>query len=99
MKTSNIKIRATDFQDYLAKQLKNKKFKEHFDEFGKQLEVAYQIIQLRKSKKMSQFELAKKIGTTQSNVARLESGRENFTIGFLNKVAIAFNRELKIAIK
>lgn len=90
--------KATDFSVYLKKQLKNKELKKHFDEYGKQLEIAYQIVKLRKAKNMSQLELAKKIGTTQSNIARLESGRENFTVSFLNKIAMAFGRELKIVI-
>lgn len=98
MKTKNNK-KATDFQEYINRQLKNKEFKNDFNEFGKQLEVSYQILKLRKQKKMSQLELAQKIGTTQSNIARLESGRENFTIGFLNKIAVAFNKELEICIK
>jgi DNA-binding XRE family transcriptional regulator len=91
--------KASDFKEYLNGQLKNKRIKDYFDEYGKQLEIAYQIMKLRKAMKMSQRELAEKIGTTQSNIARIESGRENFTVGFLNKIAVAFNKELKIAIR
>ena len=57
--------KATDFHVYLNKQLKNKEFKKHYDEFGKQLEIAYQLMQLRKEKRMSQIELAKQIGNLQ----------------------------------
>ena len=94
----NKTIKATDFQEYLDKQLKNKKIKRLYDEYGKQLEIAYQIIKFRKEKRMSQIELAKQIGTTQSNVARMESGQQNFTVGMLNKVAGVFNKDLKISI-
>jgi ribosome-binding protein aMBF1 (putative translation factor) len=102
MKIKNTAIKfskATDFEHYLSGQLKDEKLKAKFNEFGKQLEIAYQIVGLRKRRKMSQFTLAKKIGTTQSNIARLESGRENFTIGFLKKIAVALNGELKVSIK
>ena len=78
--------------------LKNKEFKKHYDEFGKQLEIAYQLMQLRKEKRMSQIELAKQIGTTQSNVARMESGQQNFTIGTLIKVAEIFEKDLRVSI-
>lgn len=88
--------RAIDFDEVLAEKLKNPKFKKYYDEYGRQLELAYQILQLRQAKKMSQLELAKKIGTTQSNVARIESGQQNFTIKFLNKVAEALEANLKI---
>ena len=90
--------KAISFEDYLAKQLKNPKFKKYYDEYGKQLEIAYQILQLRKRKKMSQAELARKIGTKQSNIARMEIGQQNFTIDTLQKISKAFNRELKVKI-
>lgn len=95
----NKQKKATDFDIYLEKQLKNKTFKKYYDEFGRQLELSYQILQLRKARKMSQLDLAKKIGTTQSNIARIEGGRENFTIAFLNKIALALDVDLKIALK
>lgn len=34
-------IKATDFQSYLAKQLRNPEFKNHYDKYGKQLEATY----------------------------------------------------------
>lgn len=96
MKTKQFKV--TDFDEELAKHLKNKEFKKMFDEYGRQLEISYRILQLRKRKKMSQLLLAKKIGTTQSNIARLESGQQNFTVSFLNKVAIALDARLEISL-
>ena len=94
-KTKKIQ-KAVDFEEYLAEQLKNPKFKKYYDEYGKRLEIAYRISQLRKQEKMSQAKLAKKIGTKQGNVARIESGEQNFTTETLQKIAAAFNRNLKI---
>jgi len=88
--------KAINFQAYITKRLKNPEFRKHYNEYGKQLEVAYQILQLRKRKKISQTELARKLGTTQSNVARMEAGQQNFTTDTLQKIASIFNRELKI---
>ena len=85
-----------DFQKYLKENLKDSEFQKYFNEHGKQLEIAYQILQLRKKKKMSQIQLAKKIGTNQSNIARMESGQQNFTTNTLNKIALAFECDLKI---
>lgn len=90
--------KAADFQKYLKEQLKNKEIKKYYNEYDKQLQIAYQIISLRKKKNMSQLALAKKIGTTQSNVARMESGQQNFSIEILDKVARAFDRNLKVLI-
>jgi len=86
-----------DFDNYLRKNLKNVEFKKHFDEYGKQLEIAYQILELRKKSKMSQQQLAEKIGTTQSNIARMEAGQQNFTTHTLHKIATAFGLDVKIS--
>jgi len=88
--------KAIDFQDYLVNQLKNKGIRRHYDEYGKQLEIAYQILELRKKEHLSQKELAEKIGTTQSNVARMEAGQQNFTTDTLQKIASALKRDLKV---
>ncbi len=85
-----------DFDIYLRECLKDPQFKKYYDAYGKQLEIAYQILQLRKAHKMSQADLARKIGTTQSNVARLEAGDQNFTTQTLNRIAWAFDRDVKV---
>ncbi|MBU2544959.1 helix-turn-helix domain-containing protein [Patescibacteria group bacterium] len=89
-------IEFIDFGEYLEERLKNPKFKEYYDEYGKQFEIAYQILQLRKKRRMSQAQLAKKIGAKQSNVARIEAGQQNLTTDTLQKIATAFNLDLKI---
>ena len=91
--------KSTDFQKYLKNQLKNKKLKQYYDRYGKQLKIAYQIILLRKKAFITQSELAKRIGTTQSNIARIEHGQQNFTIGLLDKIAKTFKKELTISIQ
>ncbi|MBU4204574.1 helix-turn-helix domain-containing protein [Patescibacteria group bacterium] len=88
--------KAQDFKVYLKRQLKNPEFKKYYDEYGKQLEIAYQILKLRKKKKISQAQLAKKIGTKQSNIARMESGQQNFSIDILEKIAGALGRDLRV---
>ena len=94
---NNQKItKAVDFQIYLRKQLKDPEFKKHYDEYGKQLEIAYQILELRKKKNISQAQLAKRIGTKQSNIARMEAGQQNFSVDILGKIAEALGCNVKI---
>lgn len=88
--------RKIDFQEYLKKQLKNPEMKKYYDQVGKQLEIAYQIVQMRKSKRVSQQQLAKELGTTQSNIARLEAGQQNFTTQTLTKIAHVLDKDLKV---
>ncbi len=97
MITKKKKIKLTDFEDVLAEHLKDPEFKRYFDEFGKQLEISYALLQMRKKSKMSQGQLAKKIGTTQSNVARMEAGNQNFTIAMLTRIAGVFGKNLEIS--
>ncbi|MFC1612722.1 helix-turn-helix domain-containing protein [Patescibacteria group bacterium] len=85
-----------DFQEYLSEQLKDPKIKKYYDEYAKQLEISYKILQLRKQAGISQSDLAKKIGAKQSNIARMEAGEQNFTIATVQKIASALNRNLKI---
>lgn len=51
------------------------------------------ITRLRLQRGWSQKRLADAIGTSQSHVARMESGRENFTIHTLAKVADALGAD------
>ncbi|MFA5024432.1 MAG: helix-turn-helix transcriptional regulator [Patescibacteria group bacterium] len=95
-KQTKIIEKAINLDDVLREELKNPKFKKYFDEYGRQLELSLQIIKLRQARKMSQLELAEKIGTTQGNVARIESGQQNFTVKLLDKVASALNSDLSI---
>ncbi len=85
-----------NFQAYLRRHLKNPVVRQHYDHAGKQLEIAYQIARLRRQYGISQSELAQKLGMTQSNVARIEAGQQNFTTETLQKIAHAFKRDLRI---
>ena len=88
--------RPTNYELYRDKILKDPKARKLYDEYGKQLEIAYKILQLRKKQGMSQNELAKKVGTTQSNVARIEAGQQNFTMATLQKIAKVFKHDLQV---
>jgi len=90
------KIVYPSFEQYLAQQMENKTFREAYKEESQRLRVAYQILQLRKRQKLSQKELARKLNTTQSVVARMESGQQNFTTDTLQKIASTFKRDLRI---
>ncbi|MFH1780718.1 MAG: helix-turn-helix transcriptional regulator [Candidatus Nealsonbacteria bacterium] len=96
MKKKNKKIVYLSFDRYLAQQMKNKAFKKAYEEESGRLEIAYRILQLRKKQKLSQKELARKLDTTQSVVARMESGQQNFTIDNLQKIASVFKYDLKV---
>jgi len=86
----------TNYEQDLKRRLKNPAFRKGFEEEYAKVKFAYQMMQLRKKQRISQAQLAKKLGTTQSVVARMEAGQQNFTLETLQKVADAFGRSLKI---
>lgn len=63
------------------------------------LEPAFQIACLRIDRGMSQEELARRAGTKQPNIARLESGRHTPSLGLLRRVAEALDAELVVRIE
>ena len=59
--------------------------------------IIEEIIMARTERNLTQKELAELIGTKQSNISRLESGKYNPTIDFLNKIAHAVGKELRVS--
>lgn len=61
------------------------------------LNVAYQLLTLRRKAGLTQGQLAKAIGTSQQAVARLESlDYRGYSMGTLEKVAKAFHKKLQV---
>ena len=78
--------------------LKDPKVKEAYDSLELEFSIIRQIIDKRLKRGISQKDLAKKIGTKQSAISRLESGRYNPTLSFLSKVSEALDSKLEIKI-
>ena len=67
-----------------------------FDEELGKLALARQVRELREQENLSQEELAKRVGTKQPAIARLESGRVIPRLDLLQKIAVALGRDLQI---
>lgn len=82
----------------LRKQLlKDPLIKKAYDDLEPEFELAAAIIQKRIDKKMTQAALAKKMGTKQSAISRLESGDYNPSLTLLRKVAKALDSKLTVS--
>lgn len=79
--------------------MKDLEFKREYDALEPQYCLLRSVIERRLEKGMTQEALARKIGTRQAAIARLESGRANPTLGFLQKVADALDAELEIGLR
>jgi ribosome-binding protein aMBF1 (putative translation factor) len=64
---------------------------------GRTIRLAMEIHGLREKRGLSQRELAERIGTTQSAVARLEAGNVSPSLPTLDKVAEALGVELVVS--
>lgn len=85
-----------DFDIWLKEELKNPEFKAEYDRLQPEFAVINALIEARRKKGMTQDILAKKVGTKQSVISRLESGRANPSVAFLKKLAQALNSHLEI---
>ena len=59
-------------------------------------QIAGQVVEQRTARGMSQTDLARLVGTTQSAIARLESGGRPPRIDTLLRIAEAFDCELAV---
>lgn len=74
-------------------------FKEKLDQADRAWDIAFQIINLREKAGLTQTQLAKLIGTRQSNIARIESADyTGYTLKTLEKVTKALKAKLEIKI-
>jgi DNA-binding XRE family transcriptional regulator len=90
----------TNFDRYLEEQLKTPGFAEKFRKAGEAWDVAIQLISLRKESGLSQKELAKRVGTSQQQISRLESpSYEGHSLSMLRRVAGVLGATLRVEIQ
>lgn len=76
---------------------KDKEYQRYYKEASDLLDISIQIAEARRKKKITQVQLAKRVGMPQSQIARLESGGHNVTLETLNKVANALDLRVKVS--
>ena len=81
------KIKSLSASEILAKKMKDKDFAKEYEASEEEFALAREVIKLRIGANMTQTELAKRVGTSQPAIARLESGSyKNLTLSFLRRV-------------
>lgn len=88
-----------NWRELKAELLKNPEFVREYEALETEYRLLEAIIRRRLEKGMTQEALARRIGTKQAAIARLESGRANPTLGFLRKVAEALDAELEVGLR
>jgi ribosome-binding protein aMBF1 (putative translation factor) len=93
-------MRGRTLNEYISEQMKNAEFKKAWDSLNTEFELLESIIEARERAGITQDELAKRIGTTQPAISRLERGGFNkATVGTLHKIAEALDAKLVIKIE
>lgn len=95
-----MKTKVRYFEDRLKEDMKDPEFRRHYERERKALAIAYEIAKLRHRLKLSQKEMARRVGTTQQVISKLESGAyTGYTIKTLERIAEATNTELAIGFR
>ena len=82
---------------YMDKLMKNKEFREKFDEEYKNICIGEHITRIRHRANLTQDALAKRTHTTKSAISRYEnSDYKSYSIPLLNRIAEACGTVLKI---
>ena len=71
-------------------------YRKAHDRLGPEFELSRSLIEARTRAKLTQAELAQRMNTTQSVVARLESGRSRPSTRTLEKIAQATRTRVRI---
>jgi transcriptional regulator with XRE-family HTH domain len=92
--------RRTNYDQYFEEQLKDPDFAESIRKGGEALGVAIQLASLRKKSGLSQKELAKRVGTSQQQISRLESpSYEGHSLSMLRRVADVLGATVHVEIQ
>lgn len=93
------KIKYTTFSEVKRKMLQNPEIKREYDNLQPKYAVIRAVLDARTKRGITQAELASRVGTTQSAIARFESGAGNPTLDFLIKVSVALGKRLEVKVR
>jgi len=79
--------------------LQDPEIRKEYDKLKPRYELISQLIGARTRKGLTQSQLAKKMGTKQSAIARVEGGNSNPSVAFLEKLTHALGSKLIIQIQ
>ncbi len=86
-----------DWKKLKSELLQNKAVKKEYDRLAPRYKIISELISARLKNGITQKELAQKIGTKQSAIARFEAGNVNPSLGFLEKMAEVMNYKMNIS--
>ncbi|MBI5456531.1 helix-turn-helix transcriptional regulator [Candidatus Kaiserbacteria bacterium] len=76
--------------------LRDAKFRKEYEAIQPEFDVVRAVLDARLKRGLTQAEIARRAGTTQSAIARFEAGRTNPTLDFASRVARAVGAKLEV---
>lgn len=84
------------FKQSMAEFLSDPAKKKAYDSLEVEFKIYNALVKARIEKKLTQKQLASKLGIAQSALARFESGRTNPTLSFLQKITSGLGLKLTV---
>ena len=99
-KTTKDYIRGRTLEEHIAEHMKDPEFKKAWHDLDPEFELIESMVKAREKVGLTQAELAKKIGTKQPALSRLERGGfSKATVETLKKIAKALDAKLVIKLQ
>jgi DNA-binding XRE family transcriptional regulator len=80
------------FKTLKQKWMMDPEFVAEYERIGPEMELAMSLAEARRDAELTQVELAKRMKTTQAEVARIESGRAGPKWGTIERYALALGK-------
>ena len=77
----------------------DEEFKIEYDRLKPRYDLIAQIINARHEQKITQAEMAKRMGTNKSNISRFESGSYNPSLDFLIRAAASLGKKIEFSLQ
>ncbi len=87
---------SNSFDDFLKEQLQNQEVRAEYDALEPEFAIIQAMIDARKSKGMTQKQLADATGINQADISRLERGNANPSLRTLQRLAAGMGMRLKL---
>jgi len=85
-------------QDHLKELLKDPEFKKEWENSEVEYQLGCKLIEARLKKNLSQRDLAKKVGTSQAAISRIEAMNGNPSLSLLKRISAALDSKLEISL-
>ena len=89
----------SDLEKHLSELMEDQEFADEYNALEEQYSFARQVIEARIEAGMTQAELARKVGTSQANISKLEHGTLNPSFEMARRVAAGLGKRLCVSMQ